>query len=117
MPYKLGKLPAQHKPSNLKFANYVCPWQLPPLPAQFGHERLVTDWGMLLNDQLGCCVISGGEHEHLLWNKEAGKTVTFDDKATVANYHAIGGYDPNNPDSDQGCDVQVAADYRRKTGL
>ena len=71
---------------------------------------------MLLNDSLGDCVIAGGEHEHLLWNKEAGKAVVFDDKATVKNYGAIGGYN-GTPDTDNGCDMQVAADYRKNTGL
>lgn len=117
MPLKLGKLPARPGAVKLKLANYIDTSVLPKPPASFGHERLVTAWGMAMNDQLGCCVVSGAAHESLLWNKEAGKTVRFDDNSIIRNYSAIGGYVPGRPDTDQGCDMEVAAKYRRQTGI
>jgi hypothetical protein len=114
---KLGKKPAREGAVKLRLAKYIDTAALPKPPASFGHERLVTQWGMAMNDQLGCCVVSGAVHEVMLWNREAGRTVRFDDAAVVKNYSAIGGYVPGQPDTDQGCDMQVAASYRLKTGL
>lgn len=112
---KLGKLPARQDSIKLKFANYTA---LPPAPTKGGHYTLVSDWqGMLGNDQYGDCVLAGGDHEHIYWNAEANKKVTFNEKTALADYSAITGFNPNDPNSDQGTDMQVAASYRLKTGL
>lgn len=117
MPLKLGKLPARPDAVKLKFAKYVDRAVLPKPPAEFGHERLVTQWGMLANDQVGNCVIAGGLHEHLLWNREAGHTIRVNDACAIKNYSIISGYNPKDPDTDQGTDMEMAARYRRQFGL
>jgi hypothetical protein len=114
---KLGKLPARPDAVKMKFCRYVKPHELPTPPEDFGHYGMVDPgWQMLVNDQLGCCVISGGEHEEMIWHKEAGTAVRFSDEVTVANYSAVGGYD-GNPDTDNGCDMELAARWRRRHGL
>ena len=116
--YALGKLPARKDAIQLKFATYLQRAALPPIPAQFGHEDLETaPWQMLGNDKVGDCVLAGGGHETMLWNIEAGKSVEFSQKNTLADYSAITGYNPDDPASDQGTDMELAAKYRRKTGL
>lgn len=117
MTLKLGKLPARPGAVKLKFSNYVDTTVLPKPPASFGHERLVNQWGMLGNDQVSDCVIAGGLHEVLLWNKEAGRTVRLDDATAIHNYSDITGYNPADPNTDQGTDMAAAASYRRTTGL
>lgn len=72
---------------------------------------------MLGNDQYGDCVLAGGDHETMLWNKEASKTVNFSPDTALADYGAITGFNKNDPSSDQGTDMATAASYRRKTGL
>jgi hypothetical protein len=114
---KLGKLPARPDAVQLKLAKYIDTTALPKPPKEFGHERLVTQWGMLGNDNAGCCVWSGAGHEVMLWNREAGKTVNITTTSTLRNYSLVTGYNPNNPSTDQGTDMQVAASYRRKSGL
>lgn len=73
---------------------------------------------MLGNDKVGNCVFAGAAHETMLWTLE-GKSpraqFTIDD--TLSDYSAVTGYDPKNPDSDQGTDMQEAAAYRQKTGI
>jgi hypothetical protein len=120
--YRRGKKPAS--PPKLKLRDYLDTSALPPLPAgDFGHDGLVSGWGVLANDALGCCAISGPEHESMLWLAMAGKTGNFDDACTIANYSTITGYDPSQtqPDgsnpTDQGSDVQAVAEYRRTTGI
>ena len=72
---------------------------------------------MLGNDNYGDCVLAGAAHETMLWNAEAKHPVTFTDKDVLSDYTAITGFDPDDPNSDQGTDMQAAASYRRKTGM
>lgn len=117
MPLKLGKTPARTGAVKLKFANYVDTSQLPNPPASFGHERLVTNWGMLGNDNAGCCVWSGAGHEVMLWNREAGKSVNITTTSTLRNYSLVTGYNPVTGANDDGTDMEAAAKYRRQVGL
>jgi hypothetical protein len=116
---RLGKLPARPFPKKFSLAALVDTANLPPLPNAFGHETLIGPdaWGMLANDKVGCCVLSGGAHETMLLNMEANKVVPFDAAATLSDYTAITGYNPTDPATDQGTDVQDAATYRTTTGL
>jgi hypothetical protein len=104
----------------LRMGDYVDTTSLPPIPkGAFGHmDSVKVPWGMLKNDELGCCVISGAEHEHMLWNAEAGKPIPqFGDKSTVTNYEKLAGYVPGNPDTDQGTDMVAAAHKRITQGI
>jgi hypothetical protein len=114
---KLGKKPARPGAFKMEYHRYAPLAQLPTPPADFGHYGLVDPgWGMLMNDQLGCCVVSGSEHETMMWFKEAGRTVVFDDKSTIVNYALMGHYD-GTPQSDNGCDMEYAARMRRRHGI
>jgi hypothetical protein len=114
---KLGKKPARFGAVKLKFSNYIDLSRLPVPPASFGHDGLVSEWGNLGNDSAGCCVWSGGGHETMLWNIEAGRQTQFSTEATLSDYSAVTGYNPADPSTDQGTDMQAAANYRLKTGL
>lgn len=105
----------------LQLASYMDIKELPPIPAgAFGHTKLVTKpWGMYKNDELGCCVVSGKQHNLRLWLAEGtgSDTVTFSDETTVRNYELLGHYNPSNPDSDQGCDMLYAAEVWMRHGI
>lgn len=113
---KLGKKPASNQ-VKFKLSNFIDPSVFPKVPAVFGHENSVVDWQVLANDSVGDCVIAGGAHETMLWNASCGKKVLFDDKAVLSDYSAITGYNPADPNTDQGTDMKAAASYRRTTGL
>lgn len=115
MSFKLGKTPARKDSVSFKLKNYLT--TLPTPPSTFGHQSLVSIWGMLGNDRYGDCVWAGAGHETILWNKEANKVIDFSDNSVLSDYSAVTGFNPNNPVSDQGTDMQVAASYRRKTGV
>jgi len=118
MTYKLGKLPATPNRVKFKLAQFTNTEALPTPPATYSHTALVKDdWGVLANDQYGCCVLAGGGHETMLWNAEGGHEVVFNDQATLSDYTAITGFDPNEPWTDAGTNMSDAASYRRKTGL
>jgi hypothetical protein len=105
----------------MKFGDYVDLTQLPPLPAgDFGHTAEVTEpWGMYMNSTLGCCVVSAKQHTIRLWHAEGtgSDTITFSDQTTVENYELLGNYNPDNPDTDQGCDMLTAAHLWLQHGL
>lgn len=114
---KLGKKPASYDHRDLLLSSYIHLPSLPPIPDDFGHENLIGDWGMLGNDMAGDCVLAGGDHETMLWNKEAGKNVTFTTENALSDYSALTGYNPNDPNTDQGTDMRQAMSYRVNTGL
>lgn len=119
---KFGLRPVPHGMEwSMKFGDYVDLTQLNPIPAgPFGHTAQVTNpWGMYLNDQLGCCVVSGKQHKYRLWDAEGtgSDTVTFSDPTTIKNYELFGNYRPNDPDSDQGCDMITAARLELTRGV
>ncbi len=115
---KLGLKPLPHDSRDFQFAKFRTAAPLPKRPKTFGHENLIKAWGMLGNDQVGDCVLAGAGHEHMIWNAAAGKPVPkFTDECIISDYSAITGYNPNDPNSDQGTDMRAAAKYRMKTGI
>jgi len=119
MRFKLGKKPARHGAVRFKLASYTVAAALPPLPPTFGHEAIIAphDWGVLANDRYGDCVWAGAAHETMLLAREAGNVLAFTDADVLGDYAAVSGFDPEKPETDQGTDLQQAADYRRKTGI
>lgn len=105
----------------LQMSAYVDLKAMPPIPSgAFGHTAMVSKpWGMYKNDELGCCVVSGKQHCLRLWIAEGtgSDTITFSDDTTVKNYELLGHYNPNNPDSDQGCDMLYAAEVWMRHGI
>lgn len=113
---KLGKKPARQDAIKFKLKQYMP--ALPTPPKKYGHYALEgSDWGMLGNDRYGDCVWAGAAHETMLWNREASKTVLFNDLAVLSDYSAATGFTPNDPSTDQGTDMQAAASYRQHVGI
>lgn len=115
--FALGKAPARKNSILLRLENYIHFRGLPEAPPVFGQEALVSDWGMLGNDNYGDCVWAGAGHETMLWNAEAGASVIFTDDDVLSDYSAVTGFDPNDSSTDNGTDMQKAAAYRQKTGV
>jgi hypothetical protein len=115
--YFLGKKPAREGAIKFAFDKYFDVPSLPKPPKRFLSNKLPPNWKMFANDQCGDCVWAGAAHEHMKWGFEAGQLITFTDEDVLADYSACTGYDPANPDTDQGTDLQAALSYRRKTGI
>lgn len=115
MNYKLGKLPARKDAIKFKLLAFQSTIKY---PKSHTHEKLeAKDWGMLGNDQYGDCVWAGAGHETMLWNREAGVTVYFTPQSVLTDYSQCTGFDPKKPNTDQGTDMEVAANYRLKNGV
>jgi hypothetical protein len=103
-PLKLGKKPARPGAVKFKLVNFLVQTKLPTPPKVFGHQDLIAgNWQMLGNDHYGDCVWAGAAHETILWNKEADRTVAFNNQSVLT------GFNPKDPNTDQGTDMQVAA--------
>jgi hypothetical protein len=114
--YKLGKLPFEPNPKDFKLKEVSI--ALPPTPkVPFGYGTIFNDWGMLGNDDYGDCVFAGRDHETMLFNKLAKHQVAFTRENALSDYSAVTGFDPNDPNTDQGTYPRDAFDYSRTTGL
>ena len=70
------------------------------------------------NDVLGDCVIACMGHLQGVFTANATGTAQILTNAQIIDlYSAIGGYVPNNPSTDQGCNEQTALNYWQQTGL
>jgi hypothetical protein len=115
---KLGKSPARPNAVSFHFTDVFDISKLPPIPVTFGHYQTIKQYGMLDNDELSDCVYAGGAHESMIFAMMGGKPVPmFTNPCVVSDYSAVTGYNPKDPNSDQGGDMEEAAQYRRKTGL
>lgn len=68
-----------------------------------------------LNDRIGDCTIADSGHaEQVFSHFGQGTTVTVTDQDVLTVYERVSGYDPSDPDTDQGCIIQdVLSDWRR----
>lgn len=133
--YKYGLKPPQPGQLPLQLRDYLRPSLLPSidsLPSTFGHDGLINDWGMDLNDRIGDCAVASAIHTTRLYGAEAGKNILFNDtispdNSAVINYSAITGYEPGpelyNPEgappnrTDQGTDIGALMRYWQNTGI
>jgi hypothetical protein len=125
---KRGKLPPRPDGIKLKFGDYLKRDKLPALPPRFGHVSNIPPgrhgWGMLGNDVAGDCVIAGRCHEIMVDALATHRPVPdFSSGSALAAYSAClvygGGqpFDPRNPETDTGLDMQQAAKWWRDVGL
>ena len=117
MKYKLGLKPVESQP-HLKLASYYTS-NLPSVDSlkyPLGHADAIQPQ-MFMNDTLGDCAIAGSIEEVRLANALRGVQVPFNDDTVVLNYHAITGYDPEDPSTDQGTDVHELYQYRQRVGI
>lgn len=113
---KLGKRPAVKDARTLRYADYRTsaanvPWR----SAHWGHG---LTYGMLGNDKYGDCVEAAFAHQLQVWDDRAGNgpfAVTTAD--VLADYAAITGFNPDDPNSDQGTDMLTANKYWRSKSL
>lgn len=113
---KLGKKPAAETRPAFTLVKYGA--KLKAAPATGGHYKDVPDWqGMMGNDTLGDCVCAEAGHSTLYFNYIAGVFLDFPTQNVVAMYEAVAGYNPKDPNSDQGTDMVAAAKWRRKVGI
>lgn len=89
----------------------------PPSTVDYTGKAKSSLTDVLLNDSLSCCVVSGGYHIVGLETGNAGAEFHASSPQIIADYGAIGGYNPKDPNTDQGCDESTALDYWQQHGF
>lgn len=130
MSLKLGKLPAQPRPKDFKWADLSTAVTLPSHPIRFGHANLFPgeEWKMLGNGPdnsvapgfggAGDCVLAGRCHEIRMINKVVNHIdVPFTGKEAIAAYSAVTGYVVGDDSTDNGTDMHDAASYSKNVGI
>jgi hypothetical protein len=117
--FRLGrKRPASHY-RVLLLKNYLLKtYAPPPVSIDWMAKATSSIEKVYLNQTLGCCVISWGAHlEGILTANVRGTPVLYSDAQIIQMYSAVGGYDPGNPDTDQGCDEETFLNYVQQNGF
>ena len=115
---KLGCNPSpQHEQDKLlKLSSYQD--ALPALPPSVDWRRwILKPLGMLLNDQLGCCVPAGAAHLIDCWTANCGAETVIQDADVLVAYEQAGGYNPNDANTDQGMMLTDMLRYWKATGV
>jgi hypothetical protein len=113
MTLKLGRKAVKHDTRRLMLKKYL-PAVVTPPPA-VDWTKGVTSFGMMLNDQLGCCTIAGVGHAVQVWSLNAGEETTVPDSTILAYYEDWDGYVDGDPSTDQGgIEENVLDDWRHQ---
>ncbi|MES2339253.1 MAG: hypothetical protein V4537_14260 [Pseudomonadota bacterium] len=113
---KLGKLPPRLDPRTLRMARYMTP-ELPPPPAAVDWTRgMGDDFGMMLNDRIGCCTCSTPGHMVQVFSAANGARIDIPDAAILKAYKDVSGYDGTD-ESDRGAVVLDVLRYWKNVGI
>ena len=97
---RLGRRGIRRDLRTLQLAKYTSGLAAPPTSCDW--TKGLVSWGVLDNDTLGCCTISGAGHATQAMSLNASTEVTVTDAEVLAAYEAWCGYDPADPNTDQG---------------
>jgi hypothetical protein len=111
------KRPVARHPS-LSFRNYLRPGLAePPATCDYTGKAEAALAKIYENDRLGDCVIAAIEHVEGILTGNAGQSpLLYTNHQTTALYSAACGYVPNDPNTDNGCDIQQTLAYWENNG-
>lgn len=114
--YRLGKQEPRHDPRTFQLARYLTD-ELPPAPAHVSWAEKVEQWGMLANDRYGDCVPVGALHLAQNWTAYASTEYVPTEQEALTAYTAMTGFDPNDPNTDNGTVMLDALNHWRRAGI
>jgi len=115
---KLGRLPYNPDKPNLTIDQHLDSTVLPTPPATVDYLSNVKSWPMYGNDQYGDCVWAMIGHAIEAYSTYGeGQTITITEEDVIKGYEDVTGFNPNDPNTDQGTNIQDALNYWVKTGV
>jgi len=112
--YCLGRKAVKTDSRTLRLARYLSPALTPP-PASVDWTKGITDWGMMLNDALGCCTIAGVGHAVQVLTANSSSEVTVPDSTILNYYENWDGYVDGDPSTDNGgIELDVLNDWQKQ---
>jgi len=113
----LGKLPKIEDPRTFKLARYLpARPALPAPPPSIDWSVAVPSWPMLMNDQIGDCVVAAALHSIQEWRALAGSGFSPTNSDALKVYEAFG-YVPGDPSTDNGIAMLPFLKYWRTHGI
>lgn len=120
MTKKLGRLPRafNHKIPHMS-AMLMGATSLAVLPPSVNYAPAsISNFGAMLNDQLGDCTCAAVYHAVQIWSLTAQKNeITESDDTVLSLYEKACGYDPTDPSTDQGGVEQNVLTYLLNNGI
>lgn len=98
---KLGRKAVITDSRTLKLAKYIST-ALPAPPPASDWTKGIANWGMMLNDKLGCCTIAAVAHAVQVFSANTASEVTVPDAQVLQYYEQWDGYKPSEPNTDSG---------------
>lgn len=116
-PFRMGRRRPLARCPRFSLRNYLMK-DLSPPPASCDYSAKAGKAlsQLYLNDKFGDCVIAGIGHVVGVLTAGAGNQFVYSDDQILQLYEAIGGYVPNHPNTDDGCDEQTALNYWQHHG-
>lgn len=111
-----GRLPNDPSKPRLKVGRFL--EATPTYPESVDYLTRVSDYPMYGNDKYGDCVWACIGHEiqaESTYGQGSTQTVSLND--VLKGYSDVTGFDPNDPNTDNGTVIQDALNYWRKTGV
>ena len=119
--YRLGRKAPQYTPQHMRaaLAAKTAFDQLgaPPGESPDWTAAVKQSWGMMLNDQLGCCTAADTGHALMLRTANVGRIIVPTDTDILNYYIATSGYNPKDPSTDQGAMETTVCQYNIDTGF
>ena len=104
MPNLLGRKPRAYNPRVPHMSALLAGKKLAPIPSSVHYASgMLADFGMMLNDTLGCCTCAAYYHARQIWTfNSATAEDTSPDSEVLELYAAACGYRPDQPTTDAG---------------
>jgi hypothetical protein len=99
---KLGKGAPKIDSKRLMLRDYLTSALPPPPKAVDWTKGSATNFGYMLNNDLGDCVIAAIGHAIQIWSLNVGTEITVPDSQIEHYYEIWAGYVPGNPNTDNG---------------
>jgi len=114
---RLGLTHSAIPEGSLFLKNYI-PTVHFPVPAEINLYEKISDWPMMMNDTIGDCTIASVGHCIQYWTT-LNKThpTVLSDSTIVGAYSAITGYNPADPNTDQGALLTDVLNYWETKGI
>jgi len=107
-----GKQTPRIDKRTLKLAKYVSIHL--EYPEKVDYSSGIQEWGMMLNDKIGCCTIAGPAHLIMSWT--CGKVI-IPDEEILKTYQWFTYYDPISGRNDTGCNMLDVHNYWNNIGI
>lgn len=116
--FKLGRKPRGYSPSVPHYSALVNLTKPNPIPPRKNWSvGMPNELGEMLNGTIGDCTAAAFFHARQVWNYNITKDLHTDPDVDVLSlYESVSGYNPSDPNTDQGAVIQDVLKYLLNTG-